>query len=251
MHKYHIADILTFTRFLCAIGLIVMAVVGFFSATEAFTTGASVIEAGPFAAIEVPAAFLLFAIGELTDAFDGIAARRWPYPKDGKRRRWRNFADRTDIVADITLALATILFIILRVNFVVGWVILLAGAAIAIPIEFFSWYMVNGPSRVARKGVMGDFYWKEICAAERVNRILAERVVLKRRYLYVLGIVAGLMILLWTPANGWMFITKFIITCIGATIGAALWVVKRDRRTEWHTSLISEEAVDDADCGDW
>ena len=224
MHKYHIADILTFIRFLCAIGLIVLVVVGFFDTT--------------FVAIEAPAAFLLFAIGELTDAFDGPAARRWLYPNDGKRRWWREYADRIDIVADILLALVALAFVIFRVNLAIGLAILLIGAAIAIPIEFFSWYMTRGPSRYAFKGGMDSFYWKEICAAERVNTILAEQVVLKRRYLYVLGIAVGLMILLWTPANGWMMIVKFIITCFGVAIGALLWVVKRDRRTEWHTPLV-------------
>ena len=219
MHKYHIADILTFARFFCVGGL--------------------------FVAIDARMAFLIFAIGELTDAFDGIAARRWPYPNDGKRRWWREYADAYDKVADIALALAALWFITRHVNFVIGLAILLVGAAIAIPIEYFLWYMTKGPSKYAFKGGMGDFYWKEICAAEKVNTVLAERVALKRRYLYILGLAVGLLILLWAPVNEWSILAKALITIGGVLIGVSLWITKRDRRTEWHTPLKREEAAEE------
>ena len=64
MRKYHLADVLTSLETLCAVILIGFAIGN----------------------VPVDYALWVFAAAELCDAFDGICARRWPYPDDGKRR---------------------------------------------------------------------------------------------------------------------------------------------------------------------
>lgn len=67
MRKYHLADALTALEIIMAATITGMIIFG---------GSANVV-------------IWLFAVGELCDAFDGICARRWPYPDDGKFRWWR------------------------------------------------------------------------------------------------------------------------------------------------------------------
>lgn len=92
--KEYFADLLTLIRFIISIVLIVLAV---FNSQADIGTG-----------------FLLFAIAELTDAFDGTCAARWPFPKN-KTPKYRKYAAQYDMYADALTAIAAILFFILRV----------------------------------------------------------------------------------------------------------------------------------------
>ena len=81
--KKYFADILTFTRIILATTLIVVAIIG-------DNPGYNSV------------AFVLFVVGELTDAFDGTCAMRWPFPKD-KTLKYRKYAAVYDMVADAVL----------------------------------------------------------------------------------------------------------------------------------------------------
>ena len=89
LKKYHIADILTASRFIFAMVII------------AFTLFA----ASPAKVLAV------FIIGEITDAVDGPAATKWPYPeKLEKSLWWRVNKVAFDIAADMTLGIATLIY---------------------------------------------------------------------------------------------------------------------------------------------
>ena len=90
MKKHHIPDILTASRFLLA----------------AIIIGLTIAGASPGRVLA------LFVIGELTDAIDGPLAFRWPYPDELERRLWwRVNKVFFDIAADMTLGIATLLYV--------------------------------------------------------------------------------------------------------------------------------------------
>ena len=98
----YLADILTFSRLILASVLLVLAFVG------------------------CPAenAFIIFLVAELTDAFDGTCARKWPFPKN-KTPKYRKYAAKFDMAADVLLAGAQVLFLTLQVNWIVGLIIII------------------------------------------------------------------------------------------------------------------------------
>ena len=71
----YLADLLTLSRLILSIILIVLS----FTGTPAEN------------------AFIIFLVAELTDTFDGTCARKWPFPKD-KTPKYRKYAAQFDIV---------------------------------------------------------------------------------------------------------------------------------------------------------
>ena len=55
-------------------------------------------------------AFIIFLVAVLTDAFDGTCARKWPFPKN-KTPKYRKYAAKYDMLADVLLAVAQVLFL--------------------------------------------------------------------------------------------------------------------------------------------
>lgn len=97
MRKYHICDLLTLSR-LVAGGVMIY-----------------------FVTIQAPLwlAFLVFILGEVTDALDGYFHNKYPYPEhDGKFRFWREppFPKIFDTGSDLLLGTAYVLFLYLYVN---------------------------------------------------------------------------------------------------------------------------------------
>ncbi len=99
MKKYHIADLLTLSRLLVGVAILVLT----------FT-------------IQEPKNRLiltLFSVGSLTDALDGEFARKYKYPNDGKRRWWREYNfdyclyqyEINDIIADLVIGTMTLIYI--------------------------------------------------------------------------------------------------------------------------------------------
>lgn len=200
--KKYLADILTLIRFILTITLFIMT----------FTGG------------DLGTGFLLFVLGELTDAFDGTCATRWPFPKD-KAPKYRKYAAKYDMLADTLLAVAMILFFIVRVNFVAGLIIGIGYSLLAVAIDLVVYGKLMGHPDDYRPGSL----------AAR-NFPLAKKIILARRMLY-LALIA--FVAAWTfYASVWPFPAKIIITIIAAIVSIFLWFFLSQRRHN-----ISRDAV--------
>ena len=201
--KKYLADILTLTRFVLAITLLVMAFLG----------------------ENIGAALLVFAFGELTDAFDGACASKWPFPKD-KIPKYRKYAAKYDMFTDSLLAFSMIVFFILRINWLAGLIILFGYSTLALIIEFIVYGKLMGHP--------DDFRPKSL--SDR-NFPLAKKIILIRRGIY-LSLIA--LVTLWTLyATDWTVAVKITTTVIAIAISIFLWFFLSQRRHN-----ISRDAVD-------
>lgn len=200
--KKYFADILTIFRIALAVALIAMT----------FSYG----DAG--------AGFLVFVIGELTDAFDGTCATKWPFPKS-KTPKYRKYAAKYDMFADILLAVSMVLFFLVRVNLIAGLIIGLGYGIIALIIDF----IVYGKPM----GHPDDFKPYSLSAR---NFPLAKKIVLIRRRIYIILIA---LVAAWTLyASDWAVEIKIIITVVAVLISIFLWFFLSQRRHN-----ISRDAV--------
>ena len=201
--KRYLADVLVVVRLGFAVALIVMA----------------------FAGGAVEAGFVAFVLGELTDAFDGTCASRWPFPA-GRVPWWRKYASRYDMFADVLLGIGMALFFIFQVNFVAGWIICGGYAGLAFVMDLIIYGKLLGhPDDFEKWALMGR------------NFRLAKFLVLARRRLYVvlIGVIA-----VWTLyASGWPLVVKVVITVLSAGVAGWLWGFLAQRRKN-----ISRDAVD-------
>ena len=199
----YLADILTLSRLIIACIMLVLDIVG---------APAEVI-------------FILFIIAELTDAFDGTCARKWPFPKN-KTPKYRKYAAKFDMFADVILCGAQILYVINQINQPLG-------LAIAI------YYVVSsiGGDLLVYGKILGhpDDCTKNSLAKK--NFPLAKKIILARRYLYAtcLGIV-NIVILF---ATSWPLPAKIGLFIFGCSIYLFVWFFLRQRRHN-----ISRDAVD-------
>ena len=191
---YYLADVLTLLRVVGTAAILGLA--GFGNAADTLTV------------------LVLFALSELTDAFDGMAARRWPYPQDGKRRWWRTYAEEIDQIADLALGGAATLFVGLH---------LAPGLALAIAV-----------------GVVGFALPVQVWRQYRIRRIpyeecdpLRVRVILARRWLYLVALAALILCLLGhlvlslpAAARGQVVAALAVVLVI---IAVGLIWLKRDR----------------------
>lgn len=200
--KKYLADLLTFTRFILSIVLIILS----------------------FANGSLAAGFLIFVLGELTDAFDGTCATRWPFPKN-KAPWYRKYAAKYDMFTDALLAFAMILFFIFRVNFIAGMIILLVYSAIGLSIEYLVYGKLFGHP---------DDCTKNSLAQRNFN--LAKKIILARRMFYLANIA---LIAAWTLyASEWPLAVKIVITVIALLVSVFLWFFLAQRRHN-----ISRDAV--------
>ena len=199
----YLADILTLSRLIIACIMLVLDIVG---------APAEII-------------FILFIIAELTDAFDGTCARKWPFPKD-KTPRYRKYAAKFDMFADVILCGAQILYVINQINQPLG-------LAIAI------YYVVSsiGGDLLVYGKILGhpDDCTKNSLAKK--NFPLAKKIILARRYLYAtcLGIVNVVILF----ATSWPLPVKIGLFVFGCLIYLFVWFFLRQRRHN-----ISRDAVD-------
>ena len=146
----YLADLLTLTRFILSIILWVLAFIG--SPAEN--------------------AFIIFLTAELTDTFDGTCARKWPFPKD-KTPKYRKYAALYDMVSDVLLAIAQVLFVTIRINWIIGLVVIVYYVVICGSIELI---------------VYGKFFGHpDNCTTNSLakkNFPLAKKIILARRYGY-------------------------------------------------------------------
>lgn len=199
----YLADLLTFSRFVLGIILVILALVG--SPAEN--------------------AFIVFLVAELTDAFDGTCARRWPFPK-GKEPKYRKHAALYDMISDVLLAGAQVLFCALRVNWVAGLII----------IVYYLFSAIGGDLLVYGKILGHPDDCKKNSLIQR-NFPLAKKIILTRRYLYTfcLGVINALILF----ATSWPLTIKISLFALGCLIFIFIWFFLRQRRHN-----ISRDAVD-------
>ena len=199
----YLADLLTSVRLILAVVLLVLAFLG--SAPEN--------------------AFIIFLVAELTDAFDGTCARKWPFPKD-KEPKYRKYAAQYDMVSDVLLAAAQVLFVTLQVNWVVGVIVIVFYVVVCGAIEL----MVYGKL----------FGHPDNCTANSLtqrNFPLAKKIILARRYLYTicLGVINAFILF----ATSWPEPVKWGLFIFGCSIFVFMWFFLRQRRKN-----ISRDAVE-------
>lgn len=186
---YYLADILTALRVCGVVAILSLAVFG---------------DAGATLAVLV-----VFVLAELTDAFDGICARRWPYPRDGKYRWWRYYAEEIDQIADLTLGAVTTLFVGLHLSAGLALAILACVFCLAIPVQLWRNYRIR---RIPNEE----------------DDPLRVRVILARRALYLVGIAALILCLLTHLLGGDLALWVAVLAA-GLTSAAALVWIKSDR----------------------
>lgn len=147
----------------------------------------------------------LFVIGELCDAFDGICARRWHYPDDGKKRWWRENASVLDQVTDIFLITATATYLGVRLG---RFDLLMLGGIVAL-------------FCIVVEGLKFHYYSK--------------RLILLRRYIYLACIALALFTLLF--ATSWNGLAKGVAIAAISIVGIFLMIIKRNRLTQDVTKL--------------
>lgn len=199
----YLADLLTLTRLILAIALFVMAIVG--------------------GTPEV--AFIIFIIAELTDAFDGTCARKWPFPKN-KTPKYRKYAAKFDMVSDVTLTGAQVLFMTNQINLPIGLAIIIYYLLSSIGGDLLVYGKILGhPDDCTKKSL-----------AHR-NFPLAKKIILARRYIYTLCLgVVNVFILF---ATSWPMPVKWGLFAFGCSIFVFIWFFLRQRRQN-----ISRDAVD-------
>ncbi len=190
----YLADLLTLSRFILAIALLILA----------FTGGTP------------EAAFIIFLTAELTDTFDGTCARKWPFPKD-KTPKYRKYAAKFDMVSDALLAIAQVLFVALNVNWIAGLVVIIYYTLICGAIELIVYGKLFGHPDNCTKNSL----------AHR-NFPLAKKIILTRRYLYTicLGVINAFILF----ATSWPDLVKYILFAFGCSIFVFIWFFLRQRR---------------------
>lgn len=199
----YLADLLTLTRLILGITLLIMS----------FTGGTPEV------------AFVIFLVAELTDAFDGTCARKWPFPKN-KTPKYRKYAAQFDMVSDVVLAGAQVLFCTIRVNWIIGLIVIAYYAFACFTLELILYGKLFGhPDNCTKNSLT------------RRNFPLAKKLVLTRRFLYVICIgVINTFILF---ATHWPDSVKYGFFVFGCLIFVFAWFFLRQRRQN-----VSRDAVD-------
>lgn len=191
MRRYHLADVCTLVRFACVVFLVVWA----------FWRGS------------VAGALTAFVLGELMDGLDGSLARKYPYPRDGKYRWWRDgcngqLPEIYDQVADILLGLAALLYVGLNIHPGLALWIVSVGVAIAVPIQIWR-------------------AWRIRLIPNEDDDPLRVGVILVRRMLYLLAIgVVVLAMIIALPTAG--YVKLFLVAC-GVVVAVMAVTAKFDR----------------------
>jgi len=190
----YLADLLTLSRFILSIALLVLA----------------------FAGGSADAAFVIFLTAELTDTFDGTCARKWPFPKN-KIPKYRKYAALYDMVSDALLAVAQVLFVTLRINVIAGLIVIIYYTVICGTIELIVYGKLFGhPDNCTKNSLT------------RRNFPLAKKIVLARRYIYTicLGILNAFILF----ATSWPLPVKIVLFAFGCSIFVFIWFFLRQRR---------------------
>lgn len=198
MKKYFTADVLSLTEIVMGLTLIAMTI------------------------LETPADVVIwvFIAGQLCDAFDGIAARRWPYPPMDPPYWWRipRVVQCIEHTSDILLIGALAVYLLTQDNPIIHYLTLFGSVAI---IVFCIW--IEACIKCLR-------FQPPLSYEQR--RTLIRR----RRYVYLLGIAIGIAELIF--CTSWPFWLKLALCLVGVVSGIALMILKWDRFTESNETFI-------------
>ena len=188
MKKYHLADALTALELIMAATLTGMIL----SQTSANY------------------ALWVFVIGELCDAFDGICARRWPYPNDNKQRWWRipRVVQFLEHFSDIWLLCACAVYLAQAAPYPFDYIVPGLGCCIAMTCAIYEVLFRVDP-------LYTD------------NDPLRECTILNRRRLYLAGIAIGTVTLIFSTS--WSLLVQGTLVALGVIIGIILAKKKSDR----------------------
>lgn len=200
----YLADLLTLSRFILALAIFYCCVVHSGSAE---------------------AVFIMFFVAVLTDAFDGTCAKKWPFPKN-KTPKYRRYAALYDMVSDALLAAAQVLFVTIRVNWVIGLIVIIYYIVICGTIEFVVYGKLFGHPDNCTKNSLA-----------KKNFPLAKKIILARRYGYT--ICLGILNAVTLFATSWPNPVKYIGFTAGCLTFVFTWFFLRQRRKN-----ISRDAVE-------
>ncbi len=201
--KKYLADILTLTRVVLALILL----------------------AGAFLNMPIFVGLLVFLFAELTDAFDGTCATKWPFPKN-KTPKYRKYSAKFDILADGLLAFAMMMFFTLNVNLVAGLIIYISYPLIGTILEYIVYGKFMGHPDDCTPNCLIRRDFKK-----------AKTIIMVRRNTY-LGLI--ILVSVWTLyASELPRMLKIIMTIISALTGVFLWFFLSQRR-----HFISRDATE-------
>ena len=198
MKRYFIADVLTGMKFIPAIILIVAAFNNF----------------SPFIAL------LLFAIGELLDALDGMAAHKWPHPEWTNELWFRKNIKVLESGLDMLLGIAALLYVMMQVDFWFGFTVLASALAIGVVCELILYGRILGSeSQHDSDSLMAR-------NPKKAKTIVAVRFVF---YLIAVGVV--MLRLLWAAFPS--LLAKIMILIVAALVALIIGIKKyEDGRLE-------------------
>lgn len=193
MRKYYIADVLTALKLLPAVGILTL-----------------------ISRIDSSVVFLLFAAGELLDALDGMAAKKWPHPPETNRLWFRRHIKLLESGLDILLGIAALIYIMVRIDYLVGLIIILAAGFFGTLFEIVLYGRLFGTPEKAKS-------WS--LYAKKPN--LASRLVGFRLLVYLACVGAILMILLWSTEL--MPVSVCVVITILVALIALILAIKKTR----------------------
>ena len=192
MKKYHICDLLTFSRWIIAVWMLWYAMV----------VGKSLY-----------LALVMLGVGELTDAWDGHFHEKYPYPDDGLYRFWRvaPFPKVFDTGSDLLLIVAFVLYLFRVLTdfwlMVALYTVLAMSVAVALFVIFIVYFTPVKDNESAVIWIVGT-----------------------RRFLYVVAVFVVLAIaILALNLNAYL---KCLLLAVLATNGYIVYHTKKSRLTE-------------------
>lgn len=218
MKKYHIADVLSTIEVICACAIFALTFTG----------------APPDIVIWI------FALGELCDAFDGICARKWHYPNDGKKRWWREHASELDILSDLLIGAAILLYLTTRINLALGLVIIFSAFIIGFAVQILVKWKSTEKLLDSWSPKIANFLCKStwfcwLTTWFDFHRKVSLVLILIRRYLYVAAI--GVIIVQLIFATSWPAFCQRLAIYALVGIACLLAAVKLDRLRQDKTPL--------------
>lgn len=157
--------------------------------------------------------FLLFAAGELLDAFDGMAAKKWPHPPETDKLWFRKNIKLIESGLDMILGLAALTYLSARISLLIGLLIFFGATIIGTVLELIIFGKFFGTPETAKKNSL-----------YRRKPELSSSLIGCRLLGYLACVGAILMILLWSAP--WSLFVCALITAIAIIISILLIIKK-------------------------